>query len=388
MGTRSAVNREYGSILLATIATFMGFYCPQPLLATICRANDVSQPVASLLITVAIVPFAVAPFVYGRILRAISLTRLLNLSMFGCGLCLAIGSMATQSFAILLAVRILQGFLLPAVLLCLTTRIASMYTGRQLQNMLALYSAMTIVGADGGRILAGFLCSTLSVGHALAFFAIVQLLALVPGRHIADSKQTGSRSFSLLEFRNFLASRDLRPALYIGPVCVFAYSAILTFLPFRITDISPGVSEVLIGLVYVCGLLNAITSSLNKYLLQFFRDEWNLLFFACILFLLSIPVFLIKHIVFIIVATIFVNVAFSIVYSNTPGIVNRISNFDKALTNSMYLAIHYFISSLGAFIPIIIYSNCGIESFLIVLAISCLINIYFVVKSKKNTVLS
>lgn len=388
MGTFSATGKEYGSILLATIATFMGFYCPQPLLATISRVNDVSQPVASLLITVAIVPFAVAPFVYGGILRRVSLTRLLNLSMLGCGVCLAIASVAAHNFAILLVARTLQGFLLPAVLLCLTTRIASMYTGRQLQNTLALYSAMTIVGADGGRILAGVLCSTFSVGHALAFFAIVQLLALVPGRNIAGSELTGSRSFSLGEFGRFLASRDLRPALYIGPVCVFAYSAILTFLPFRITEISPGVSEVLIGFVYICGLLNAITSSLNKYLLQFFRDEWNILLFSCTLFLISIPIFLIENIVFIIVATIFINIAFSIVYSNSPGIVNRISRFDKALTNTMYLAIHYFISALGAFIPIIIYSNIGINSFLIVLSISCLINIYFVVKSKKNTVLS
>ena len=47
--TAGSYRGEYLALLAVTVLTFMGFYCPQPLLATVASEAQVSQPAASLL---------------------------------------------------------------------------------------------------------------------------------------------------------------------------------------------------------------------------------------------------------------------------------------------------------------------------------------------------
>lgn len=388
-------NVEYGAILVITVATFMGFYCPQPLLPTLAAENGVSEASAGLLITATILPFAVAPLLYTRLLRSFSLARVLEGTVLGCAFCLALCAFFADSFPVLLCARTAQGLLLPGILLCLTSRTAALYSGRELQNRLALYAAMTMVGAYGGRLVAGAMCTWYGASWALCVFAAAQFAVLIPCRFVAHGEGDGNGSHgrdegsvSLADFALLLRDRNMRAALLVGPVCIFAYSAILNFLPFHIRSVSPGASELVIGLVYVCGLVNAVTSTLNGPVLRLFGEEWRLMKAACLLFLASLPFFWLDSLAAVFVPMLGASTAFAVIYANAPGIVNRLSPCGAVATNTLYLAVYYCVSAAGSFFPILVYADAGLTPFLILLLAAMVLDLWLVVRARRNCVLS
>ena len=102
-------------VILNTILTLSALYAPQPLLPTISTQFAVSREAAAALTTVTFVPLAIAPLVYGYLLESFSPTRLLKFAVS----LLAVSELifaAVDSFPLLLAIRLFQGILIPAML--------------------------------------------------------------------------------------------------------------------------------------------------------------------------------------------------------------------------------------------------------------------------------
>lgn len=353
---------EYPCILLVTLLTFMGFYCPQPLLASIARTFGTSRPVAGLMMTVTIVPFAVAPLLYGRILRRCSPRAALTAALAGTGIFLCLAGRCA-SFPSMLLCRTMQGLLLPAVLICLTTRLSALYTGRELQTKLAVYAALTMVGAYGGRILAGGVGSLFAPGTALLIFGLLQLCALVPARAVAGSIRADGRAFRPPAVAALLGDGKLCRVLFIGPICIFGYAAVLNFLPFHLYSLDSGMSDLVVGLVYVVGLASACVALFSGRLLRALGHEWNLLLFGMVLFCLFLPLFLTRSLGLNATAMLGTSVAFSLIYGNSPGLVNRVSVHDGYVTNSLYLSVYYLFSAVGSVIPVMVYDCLGVQYF-------------------------
>ena len=379
--------KEYAALLSVTVLTFMGFYCPQPLLDTIAAGENISKPEAGLLMTVTILPFAAAPFLYGRLLHFLTLSRLLRASLLGAGLSLFLAGLS-GNFPVMLLFRSVQGILLPAVLLCLTTRIGSLYCGRELQVKMATYAAVTMVGAYGGRILAGFLCSRFSPGSTLAFFGLLQLCAIVPSLYVSDAEKPGSHEFSPSAVGSFLRDKKLLPVLLIGPVCIFDYSGVLNFLPFHLRSIDSSISEAAVGLAYLTGLFSACVAMNSRRLLNILKGEWNLLLAAASLFFLFFPLFLFPSLLPACTAMLGAGTAFAIIYGNCPGMVNRASSYDHGITNSLYLSVYYLFSALGSLIPVIIYSSWGVGAFITLLLFISAADILLILRARHIASLS
>lgn len=375
---------EYGSILLVTIGTFMGFYCPQPLLVSIAAQSNVSQPAASLLITVTIFPFALAPFLYGRLLVRFSLHTILMASLAGSGASLCFAGLAAPHYPLMLAARLLQGMLIPGILLCLTSRLSSMFSGRELQNNMAMYAAMTIIGAYGGRALSGLLGSLSSVNCALLGFGIIQLCTLLPARFIKEGSSEDTLGFSFHDIAQLLRNKHFLIVLLIGPVCIFGYSAVLNFFPFHISSIIQSDSSDIIGFIYAFGLINAFLASINSRIINIFHGEWKTLFAACLLFILLMPFFLGKSLLICAIIMLGTNTAFSIIYSNCTGIVNRVIPCNKVLINTLYLGIYYSFSALGSVLPLVIYSSFGLSCFILLILGIFVIDIILIILSSRH----
>lgn len=379
--------REYFALLTVTVLTFMGFYCPQPLLDTIAVSEGIAKPAAGLLMTVTIFPFALAPFLYGKLLHFLTLSRLLRLSLAGAGVALFLAG-TSGNFSLMLAGRTVQGILLPAILLCLTTRLGSLYAGRELQVNMATYAALTMVGAYGGRILSGLLCSQLSPGSTLAVFGLLQLCALIPSRFITDAEKPGSHEFNASAVAAFLRDKKLLPVLLIGPVCIFGYSGVLNFLPFHLRSIDSSISETAVGLAYLTGLVSAGVAINSRRLLKLLRGEWNLLLAATMLFFLFLPLFLFPALFPACTAMLGAGIAFAIIYGNCPGMVNRITPYDHGITNSLYLSVYYLFSALGSLIPVIIYSTWGVGAFIALLVCVSFLDVLLILRARRDTTLS
>ena len=287
----------------------------------------------------------------------------------------------------MLLFRTLQGLLLPAILLCLTTSIGAMYSGRELQIKMAVYAAMTMLGAYGGRILAGYFCTRFSTGPTLLVFGLLQICALVPALALSDVEKPGSHEFSAPAICSFLCDRKLLPVLLIGPVCIFGYSAVLNFLPFHLRSLDSGISDTVVGLVYVSGIVSACVSLGSGRLLRLLRGEWNLLLAGCAMFFLFLPLFIAPSLLPSCAAMLGASVGFAVIYGNCPGMVNRASTYDKGMTNSLYLCIYYLCSALGSVVPVMVYSASGIGTFVALLFCIMAADAILILRARRMTAL-
>lgn len=372
--------------MLVTLSTFMGFYCPQPLLASLAQDFGVSQTFASLLMTVVIFPFAIAPFFYGRILSKINLRFMLMISLVGSGTSLCIAAIS-HSFIISLIFRTIQGILLPAILLCLTTRISSVYSGIELQNKMAFYSSMTLFGAYGGRILSGIISTSFSSESSLFVFGIVQIISLIPAFGIAPKDIKKNYSFNFSNIKTFIQDKNILNVLFIGPVCILSYSSILNFIPFHMYHINNSISNSFIGWSYISGIFGALVVLLSPKFIKISGNIFLFLIHSSVLFAISLLLFLINSIYIAVIGMLFSSILFSLIYSNCPGLVNMTSTSDKSVTNSIYLGIYYLSSAIGSIFPIYIYSSFGIFPFVMMIFFISILNCMIIYHAKNSSTL-
>lgn len=173
--------------------------------------------------------------------------------------------------------------------------------------------------------------------------------------------------------------------LFIGPLCTLAYAAVLNFLPFHMHSIDTGISEMLIGFVYVAGIVGAVFVMLTTKIVERANNVFVLLLLVMLAFTASLFLFLVESIVFAVTAMMVTSILFSLIYSNCPGIVNRASPFDGGVTNSMYLSIYYLFTAAGSMFSIMLYSRSGIGPFVLLLAGISVVNMALIAYAGRRT---
>lgn len=366
-GVCKEIDAGFWSVIWISLVTFSGFYGPQPLLSSISHSFQVTHSQAGLLMTFVIAPFAVGPFIYGRILRVLSIRRLLFL-LIPCAACtLAFPALATW-FPMLLVSRLCQGVILAGVLTCLTTLIASTYNGEELQRKMTLYATVTIIGSYGGRVFCGFIGSLLGWRTVFIILAMIQLSAFFSLFFLRSNDVNANDSaFNIHDVFILLKNSTLRKIIFIAPICVLCHASIMNIIPFYLRQIDPSISDFSIGIVYATGLLSAILGILSKILLRVLRGEWNTLLLGLSIFAIAIPVFILQSVTAVLVVMLGTVVAFSLIYTTAPGLINRVSYNQKSITNSAYLGIYYSFSALGTYFPMIFFSHCGLVCYIALL---------------------
>ena len=111
------------AILFHTILALSALSVPQPLLPVLSAELGVIRETAALLTTIAFIPLSLAPLFYGALLESVSARKMLRWAV----LLLAIteGLMfLVEPFAWLMALRLVQGLLIPAMLTSLMTYVS------------------------------------------------------------------------------------------------------------------------------------------------------------------------------------------------------------------------------------------------------------------------
>ena len=352
---------EFAVTLLLTFTTYLGFYFIQPMLATIARHFQIPPSRAGLLITVAIAPFAVGPLIYGRVLKRLSLRKLLALLVPAGGLALAACTFV-PSFPLVLAFRLVQGITLPGILMCLTAHIALRDSGSQLQRSMALYATTTTFGAFLGRVVGSYVSARF--GWQATFLALggLQLFTCLPmALFIGDVRENGpaGADFGLADIRAILSDKKLCSVLFIAPLCVFCSASIVNVIPFYLRSVDPKISDFTIGLFYLGGFAGSFAGLASKQLIRLFRGEWNVVAAGIILLIGAIQAMLARHVSMALITMLGMSLGFALMNSTVPGILNRTTPFAKSLTNSVYLSFYYIFATVGTYLPLLAYTHFG-----------------------------
>ena len=166
------------AILVLTIFSFGNLYVPQPLLPLLAADFGVSAADASLLITVTMLPLAIAPLVYGYILEGFPARRMITIAGVVLALCHAGVAIADQWWH-LVVLRSLAGLCLPAVFTALMASISAAARDDQVRQAMAWYIAATITGGFVGRALSGLLSDLFDWRWVFLFWAVGILLSTI-----------------------------------------------------------------------------------------------------------------------------------------------------------------------------------------------------------------
>lgn len=365
LSSLSSQTRNFLVLLYVTVCTFAALYTPQPLLSSI--HGDYPTLEAStitLLMTVALFPLGIGPLVYGSFLSSLS-TRKVLLVCVGLLSLAEFGLFYFTRFEVMLAFRLLQGLLIPAILTCLMAHIAAKFRGTDLQRAMAVYIGVTVLGGLLGRVLSGLVASLFGWRYAFMMCGLALLVALVPMFYLESEGKAHFSRVRLQEFREIFAIRGMRSLLFIDFIGFFVYSGISNVLPFYMQQKWGGFSEWHISLMYMSMGFGIVMAFASSQLQRFFGGELRTIMAGLCLYFAATPLLLYPNVMVVFIAICLVCIGQFTEHSISPGLINRLSGeHDRSAVNGLYLSMYYSGGALGSYLPVMVYSAFGWEIFI------------------------
>lgn len=348
------------SILLLTVLGFCVLYAPQPLLPLLAGTFSRSPADASLLITVTLLPLAIAPLGYGYLLEGVPARRMMVAATTSLAICQA-GMALVGEWWSLLVLRAIEGLTLPALLTALMTFVAGGATRPSVRQALAWYVSATIVGGFLGRALSGLVATHSDWRVAMGVWAPLLVITALSAQRLPITDRNHYAKISPRVFREVLGFPGL-PYAYLAILCVFfIFAGLLNLLPFRLTALDPTVSATGIGMAYA-GYLSGVAASLGAQpIRRRLRSEGQALGLGLAVYggglLLFAPASLAGHTLamFLLCAGMF------LVHTRLSGQVNQLTTRHRGVVNGVYIAAYYLGGSLGTWLPAMLYRQWGWE---------------------------
>lgn len=355
---------------------------PQPILPLLAAEFGVAETDAALLTSVAMVPLGLAPIFYGFLTERISAKRLLQMAV---GLLvvtdLALG-MATQ-FWVLVIVRLGQGLLLPAIFTALITYLSSTVSSERVRHAVSYYIGTSILGGFSGRLLGGSISAYLE--WRWAFLLMAGLLALAwillgaLRDDVPESQQSDARQlFRLSAVREILARRVYRDA-YLGIFFIFfVFASVLNYVPFRLTELSPDISELMISLVYVGYLSGALIASNGVRVSNWVGGELRGVLFGLVLLVLGVGGMLLPGLATSYLFVFLMCGGFFLVHSLLSAFLNHRARESKGLVNGLYIAFYYSGGAFGSWLPGFLYRSSGWDVYIGTLLVCLVMTVWWI----------
>jgi YNFM family putative membrane transporter len=352
-------------IICFTAMMIMGvMYAPQPLFNILRDEFGVGRATVGLTVTMVMLPLAIAPLVYGFVLAKMPAKRLL-LAGIGLLIVLQLGLCLTRSFGLLLALRLGQGLLVPAVLTSLMTYIGRNTCGKTTQKIMGVYIASTIVGGLLGRLVPG-LISTLT-NWRMALFAVVLGLCVCFALllKLRPKPMTGVVQPSLRQLPAVLRQPGFARMYGIIFLVFFVYVSIMNNLPFRLQELTGGISEFGVGAMYTGHLVSLAVAFGSMRLVRILGSEMHAVVAGVITVIIAGLIFLPSGLLTTWGAVFVMCGGMFLIHAVLPGYLNSLSSGDLSLVNGLYLSIYYMGGALGSYFPGFIYRSLGWDPYIL-----------------------
>jgi len=354
--------------LIATVIAFSTLYIPQPMLPLLAQEFGVSAGEAGLLMTLAMLPLAVAPVLYGYFLQAIPARLMLQVALSLLALNQVCFMFATE-FWHLLGLRLLQGLLLPAIFTALMTYCASTAAPGRVRRAMGLYIGATIIGGFSGRLVGGLFASSFDWHSA---FLVMGLLQLLPLLLLTRVEADADINFARLDPRSIsrvLSDSNYRYMFLSLAAVFFVFSGILNIVPFHLRDIEPGSTPLLISMLYLGYLVGAPISMFSDSISHALGNERRGLLLGLLIHGLGLVMLLFVAVQGLIVTMFFLAAGFFLIHALLSGLSNHLAREHKGVVNGLYVSVYYFSGALGSWLPGYLYEATGWRGMVLVFVV-------------------
>ncbi len=356
--------------LIVTIPAlaFFVLYGPQPLLPRMAELFAVSESASAFLMTLALLPMAVAPIAYGAALARASCRRVLLISIASLGVVTALFPLA-DTYASAVIFRLAQGLLLPAVLTAMMTAISRTTSPARMQVAMSGYIAATVGGGMAGRLLAGAL-ATYASWQLFYVLTGLALLATLPALwRLPESGSTTTEPPDRERLRQaWQGNGNWR--IFIGVGCLFlVFVGVLNFLPFRIKTIQPEASDLVIAVLYSGYAMGIVAALGANRVINWLGTSTRALIFGFVLVIISLGPLFLDTLLPLFVTIFPLCFGMFLVHALASRRVNSNVNGGSGLVNGIYVSSYYTGGVLGSYLPGLAFERWGWDSMLGLLGI-------------------
>lgn len=351
--------------LIATVISFSTLYIPQPMLPLLAENFGVSAGEAGLLMTVAMLPLAIAPSLYGYFLQAIPAKLMLTVALA----LLALDQVCfyfADEFWHLIVLRLLQGLLLPAIFTALMTYCASMVPPNMVRRAMGFYIGATILGGFTGRLAGGVFASSFDWRSAFVVMGLMQLIPLLLLTRVESDADINFARLDPKSISRVLLNRNFRFMFLTLASVFFVFSGILNIVPFHLQNIESAATPFIISLLYLGYLVGAPVSFFSESISKLLSDERIGLLLGLVIHVFGLVMLLFVAFEGLVVTMFFLAAGFFLIHALLSGLANHLAQEHKGVVNGLYVSIYYFSGALGSWLPGYLFEGVGWHGMIIV----------------------
>jgi len=372
--------------LFCAALAFAVLYIPQPILPLLADFYNSDMSTASLLITVTMVPLGLAPMVYGYMLEHVSARSLLLWGFVLLGFSFVLMLLASNIHQLII-IRAIQGIILPAIITALMTYSAISAPKGQVRRFLSIYIATTIIGGFCGRILTGLFIDLLGWNLTLVFWLCLIVFAIILLRRMDSDAEAKFSKPNLSILRQVVSRPGFRQIYGIVFLMFFVFATVLNFLPFRLKQITPDISEATIAMIYIAYLIGAIISFNISRIIRMLGGDFKTLLAGLIIYCSGSILFFTAELLLAFIAMLLFCAGMFLMHATLSGLVNYLAEKSHGVVNGFYLSSYYLGGALGSWLPGFIYQKHGWRSMLLLLMIILIMILFLYIQLQNKKVL-
>ena len=339
------------ALCLGSILVFVNLYAPQPLLPELRQLYGVSTLGVSLVMSLATLALAGALLVFGPLSDAIGRGGIMRVTLLLAGLCSLVLAFA-PTFEVLLAVRLVQGFVLGGLPAVAIAWMGDEFERPALMAAVGLYIGANTLGGIGGRLIGG---GVGEVGGAGAGFLTVGLVTLVgvalfwkllPAPHQFTPRRFELRG-ALADLSGHLRQPLLLAAYLLGGLNFLIFINQYSYITFRLAEAPYGLGARWLGLIFLTYLGGTLSSSLSGRLTRHLSQPVCMALGVLIL-MLGTLITLADSLGWIIAGLTVNAVGFFLAHSMASSWVGRQAQRARGSASALYLVFYYLGASLGS----------------------------------------
>ena len=372
-------------IYFATGITICSLYAAQPIQPVFQSEFQLSNFQAILFTTLMMAPLGFAPLFYGYLLESFSAKVMVRWALFSLGI-LELFFAIADNYLLLLAIRAVQGLMIPAILTSLMSYISYTSSREKVQHAIASYIAATIVGGFLGRFLSAFFTDLFGWRF---FFILLGFLLLLTSYFLRDMARDIKMKYAkptFIEIVGLLRSREFF-WLYSAIFCLFfVFAALMNFLPFELKQMNPASGESGIGLLYLGYSMGIFVSLNSRAIIRFFGNEPDAIRAGIGIFTLGTLIFMVEHYAVMFAGMFVFCTGLFMAHSLLSGFANKLAEENKAIANGFYISSYYTGGTLGSVLPGVVFFQFGWQMFLLSLLMMLCMAFFFVRQLKRAVV--
>ena len=359
------------NLLIALGTTFLSFctlYTPQPILPLLSAEFGVSAADSALLVTFTLAPLALAPIIYGYFLQAIPARSMLRMAV----LLLIINQLAffaATEFWHLLALRFVQGLLLPAIFTSLTTYCATMAPPGKLRRIMGWYIGATIFGGFTSRLLGGLLTHWLNWQWMFVLMGLLLLPAWVMLRYLDADAEIDFQRLDVRSIKRVLATPLYRNSYLVLSCAFMVFSGMLNLLPFRLAEIAPSSGSLHASLLYTGYLVGIPAAVFSSQIVRACGSVNRALLLGLGVNAIGLTLYIVPNAT-VLFATMFIFAAgMFFIHAALFGLANELATEHKGVVNGLYVSIYYSSGALGSWLSGYVYLGLGWQALVMISAL-------------------